>query len=274
MRYLLKYDVEILSTVVFVVLQTLLFVLLASTTITIIVYILISSIIIITAIIDGNRQFKKHIQQIELESITTEDQNIYTYHQVILPIALYIGTVSFLMLQNLNIVASEITIIITSILLYTLLKRIDTYMDTFNIEESTHYLFNGIKIYIFFILTYSFLEISSSMNVSMIYSILFIFILSLSLLLLLIQRNKQFVSGTVIFAIISAIVITASGVGVRFTIRNTLVESFITTGIFFLSSAVMHHKMEGKLSRNLLIEYSLILIIMLLIIKGIVGIYQ
>lgn len=274
MRYLLKYDVEILSTVVFVVLQTLLFVLLASTTITIIVYILISSIIIITATIDGNKQFKKHIQQIELESITTEDQHIYTYHQVILPIALYIGTVSFLMLQNLNIVASEITIIITSILFYTLLKRIDTYMDTFNIEESTHYLFNGIKIYIFFILTYSFLEISSSMNVSMIYSILFIFILSLSLLLLLIQRNKQFVSGTVIFAIISAIVITASGVGVRFTIRNTLVESFITTGIFYLSSAVLHHKMEGKLSRNLLIEYMLILIIMILVIKGIVGIYQ
>ena len=220
MRYLLKYDVEILSTVVFVILQTLLFVLLASATITIILYILISSIIIITATIDGNKQFKKYVQQIELGNITSEDQHIYTYHQVILPIALYIGTVSFLMLQNLNIVVSEITIIITSILFYTLLKRIDTYTDTFNIEESTHYLFNGIKIYIFFILTYSFLEISSSINMPQIYPLIFILLLSLSLLLLLIQRNKQFGKDTIFFASISAIVITASG------LANTLPINF------------------------------------------------
>lgn len=273
MRYLLKYDVEILSTVVFVILQTLLFVLLASATITIILYILISSIIIITATIDGNKQFKKYVQQIELGNITSEDQHIYTYHQVILPIALYIGTVSFLMLQNLNIVVSEITIIITSILFYTLLKRIDTYTDTFNIEESTHYLFNGIKIYIFFILTYSFLEISSSINMPQIYPLIFILLLSLSLLLLLIQRNKQFGKDTIFFASISAIVITASGFGIHLTLENTLIESFVTTGLFYLSSAILHHKMEGKLSRNLLVEYSLVLIIMLLIIKGIVGVY-
>ncbi len=273
MKNIIKYEIEFTTSIVFLLLEVLFFVILLSSINIVVLYVILSTIFFILFIIDSIKRFRKYIRQIDTEETKKINKNIYLFNQIILPISMYIGTISFILLNSLDLLTIQFFIVLSTILFYILIKHIEVYLETFEFDERTHYIINGVKVYIFFLLSYSVLQISSIINLSVFLVPVFVFTIALTLLLLLIQRNKQFLQGTIWYAISISFVIGISVFLMDIFVNNAIITAFTATSLFYFFEAILHHKLENKLSNELIIEYILFLVIIFLIIKGLFGIY-
>ena len=274
MKKILKYNHEIIPLIFFIFQEIFIYMLFISlSTPALLIYILISTILFVIIIIDGTKTFKRELRKDLLVQNKEIIENTYTYNQLILPSLLYLSVLMFNILNIENIFILEFSVIFSAILLYFLLIHINTYKKSLEFDEMTHHTLNAVKIYLFFLLSYTIFQISYISKSPIIVTTVLIFIISFTLLIILIQRNKQFEKSTLLYSLVISIILGLLSFGSLLFIKDSIIESFIDTAFFYISASILHHKVEDNLSKTLVVEYVLFFLIMLLIIKGIFNIY-
>jgi hypothetical protein len=270
MKKFLKYDIEILGFLFFIFMQIFIVLLLIGSIDVILVYILITNFIIIVSIIDSTQRFKNEIRE---DNITDEDKHIYFYNQTILPLTLYFSTEAFLIINKFNFTVSEIVFLVSLSLFLTSLNYFEAYYEVFEFSKKAHYTINAVKLFIFFLTTYTLFQISEIIKISNYTSSIFVFLLSFSLLLMIMQRHKLYKFVNVIYStLISIFIALIAFLGLLF-INNALLTAFSISLIFYFFENTIQHKIEGTLTKEIMTEYILIILIMILLVKGIAAIY-
>ena len=274
MKKILKYNHEIIPIIFLIFQEIFAYMLFISiSNYILLIYILISLILFSIIIIDGVKAFTKEIRKNLLVQNKEILENTYTYNQLILPIGLYLALLVFNILNTGNILVTQFTIIFSVIILYFLLTHIDIFKKSHEVNEMAHHTLNATKIYLFFLLSYNIFQIAYIAKLSIIIPPILIFIIAFTLLLILIQRNKQFEKITIIYSLITSLVIGFLSFISLLFIKDGILDSFISTAFFYISVGIIHHKTEDNLSKELIMEYILFFIIMVLIVKGIFNIY-
>ncbi len=270
MKKLFKYNIEVLGFLFFIFLQVLIMLLYTVPIDVILIYIAISNLIIIISLIDGTYRFKNFIKT---SDISKEDKHIYFYNQTILPLALFFSTEAFLIINRFDLAISEIIFLLSLVFFISSLRYFEAYFEVFEFSKKAHYTINAVKLLIFFLTTYSLFQISEILKLSLYTDSIFVFLVSFSLLLMIMQRHKLYKFIYVIYStLMSLFIAILAFVGLLF-INNALLTAFGISLIFYFFENIIQHKIENNLTKEILIEYILIILIMILLVKGIAAIY-
>ncbi len=270
MKNLIKYNIEILSFLFFIIIQILIISLYLSSLTFILIYIFLANLVILLSLIDGTKKFKIYVKDIDIKKT---DKTIYFYNQIIIPLSLFISTEIFLIINRFNITISEIIMLISLVLFYTSLRYIESYFEVFEFSEKAHYTINTVKLFIFFLSIYTLFEISTIINMSLIIEIIFVFLISFSLILMMMQRNKKYNIKYIAYSFLFSLIIIFISTLSLLYLKNALLTAFLLSLIFYIFENIVHHKIHKNLSNEIIIEYILIALIMFLIARGIFLIY-
>lgn len=268
MKKLIKYNIEILTSLFFVSLQILIFLLFISSINFILIYIFIIDLIVIVSLIDGTKKFKENVKE---KKISKNDKNIYFYNQLIIPLVLFLSTEVFLIINRFNIYFSELTLIITVVLFFTSLKYFEAYFEVFEFSEKAHFTINAVKLFIFFILIYSLFEVSSILYISQYIQSAFVLLISFTLILMIMQRNKIYSLKFILYSFLISLFISLISLLENIYLQNVLLTTFSISLVFYFFENILHHKFHNTLTREIIIQYILIILILFLLIKGVVG---
>ena len=90
---------------------------------------------------------------------------------------------------------------------------------------------------------------------------------------MIMQRHKLYKFINVIYStLISIFIAIIAFLGLLF-VNNALLTAFSISLIFYFFENTIQHKIEGTLTKEIMTEYILIILIMILLVKGIAAIY-
>lgn len=192
------------------------------------------------------------------------------FYKFLMPFLYYISFIGFSYYNQHN---SSITalLILTFFTFFLLFINTRAFFQNIKILESrTHYVYDLIKFLIFFtsINTLCFFqdEARSNLIIASVATILISFVLTM----LMIWRIQKIHLQSIIISAISSIIIGIAFAGLNMTGRFT--ELQVTLGLFFafyLSVAIIHHTLLGTLTKSVVLEYLIILIVVFAVVYGI-----
>jgi hypothetical protein len=212
---------------------------------------------------------RKVLSQMEIPQVDSYTKASQIIHHLVLPSILYISYLGIIYFYQLSI--PKLVIFFFSFFTFTLLfiNVRAYYEDKFKLEEKTHYIFDIIKFIIFFQLTSTFLKIQTYFNISELYAVIAVALISLLINLFVVIRHRQLNTSSGIFiSLFAGLIGLACFLLLSFTSFNVLAISTYLILVFYISSATIHHKLEGTLTKELLIEYFAVMLLALVIIQG------
>jgi len=191
----------------------------------------------------------------------------HLFNKIVLPIALYISIIGF-GYYNLSSNILTIVLILTFVLFFILFINIRSFFkDSLNLESKTHFVYDFFKFIIFFLGVDVIVNYSQG-NAQQVFG--GVLALCMVLHLLLIVRQKFAQKRHYLMAIIGSIVIAESSTLLVAANRyNQLQISLCVVFIFYLSLAIIQHAISRTLTKSVLFEYLLILLIAVSILLGV-----
>lgn len=194
----------------------------------------------------------------------------HLFHKIILPIALYIALVGF-GFYNIKAASLKFLMIGVFIIFFILFINIRAFFENkLTLEHKTHYIYDIIKFFIFFCAINVFSNSANNYPSFLLAYSLASGVLCFVIIVLMLWRYKHFQQNSTILSVIPSILI---GVIFYFYQMGRVVNSLqVGLGVFFvfyLSTALIHHKVTNTLSRDVLIEYLLVILLVLAITYGI-----
>jgi len=191
----------------------------------------------------------------------------HLFNKIVLPLALYASIIGF-GYYNLSSNVLNIVLVLTFVLFFILFVNIRSFFkDSLDLESKTHFVYDFFKFIIFFlgvdvILNYSQLNVQQAFGG--------VLALSMGLHLLFLIRQKYAFKRHYLFAIIGSVVIAESAsLLVAPNKYNQLQISLCIVFIFYLSLAIIQHAINRTLTRSVIFEYFLVLLIALSILLGV-----
>ncbi|MEO6728597.1 MAG: hypothetical protein ABIM99_01620 [Candidatus Dojkabacteria bacterium] len=191
----------------------------------------------------------------------------HLFNKIILPLGLYISIIGF-GYYNLSSNILTIILILTFVLFFVLFVNIRSFFkNSLDLESKTHFVYDFFKFIIFFLGGDVIVNYSQG-NVQQVFG--GVLALSAILHLLLLIRQKFAFNRHYILAIIGSIIIAESAsLLVAANKYNQLQISLCIIFIFYLSLAIIQHAINRTLTRSVLFEYLLVLLIALSILLGV-----
>lgn len=192
------------------------------------------------------------------------------FHKILLPIFLYLSIVGFAN-YNLNEGLLLLVLLVTFISFFTLIHNTKMFLSRKTEEEhKTHYVYDVIKFLIFFLLTNTLVNFYRSSLFNPILLSLLLSFLSFSVITLMLWRIKQFFRKSAIYSIITSGLLGLIFYGLILNSNfNPLQISGLLILIFYISTAIIHHKTMNTLSRSVVLEYFSVVLMLAVIIYGI-----
>lgn len=213
-----------------------------------------------------------HLKKFNQAELFQIDRNYYFRHIInhyLIPLVLFISTIIFILL-NTNTAIKLCIIFISSVSITICLINLRSYfLNKLIIESKTHAIYDGMKILIFFLLTNTILHIQVNLNLNNVVIVLMLFLITLiGISLMFIRRDifhkEMFLISLAGSSIISLVYILCSRV-----VGLTLLETNIVLLCFFyFLTALIHHRIERTLTKQILINYLLFISMTILIIYG------
>ncbi|MFS8130647.1 MAG: hypothetical protein ACMG57_01570 [Candidatus Dojkabacteria bacterium] len=191
----------------------------------------------------------------------------HLFNKIVLPLALYAFIIGF-GYYNLSSTILNIVLVLTFVLFFILFVNIRSFFkDALSIESKTHFVYDFFKFIIFFLGVDVIVNYSKGNAIEAFGGVL---ALSLSLHLLLLIRQKLSQRRFYLYGILGSIIIaTSTSILVSFNRYNQLQISLCIIFIFYLSLAIIQHAISRTLTRSVLFEYLLVLLIALSILLGV-----
>jgi len=215
------------------------------------------------------RYATKVLRQIDMPSINVYNLWGHFMNHLTLPLLLIISFAGFIFFNEDDLIRIVAICFLTIINLILFVNIHSYYKDEFRLEEETRYIYDLIKLIIFFFGLNLILNIKKYWEVELWIVSLLVCFLALGLGLLLIYRkNAQSLVS------VAYVIIVSFGLSVIFMILSFLGVVFFGINIiifllFYLALAILHHKIDRTLTINVFIEYSLIIVLVFLLFIGI-----
>lgn len=191
----------------------------------------------------------------------------HNLNHIFYPVVLYLSFFSYLVLydnERFLIILISMTFFAIWLYYYFIFDHLsEGHIDTPGSELADHHADFAtmfFKLYSFFILS---LALFQGVNTSKIdYNLYFIFILSFTFIYLMLHLNRLSLisSGNIFFALIFSVVSSLFSL-MLFKDNISYLQPFAATTVFYLTSGIFHHKLEGTLFTSVVMEYALIAII-------------
>lgn len=135
------------------------------------------------------------------------------------------------------------------------------YEDKFKLESKTHYIYDLLKLLVYWLLSFGIFNVHYAYNVPILIISFFIFLFSAILLMLSYVRTSlhEYKPEDVIYVFINASVIAIiSGLLLMSSSVNSIKSTFFSFILYYLAVGIMHHKQRRDLTKEILMEYILI----------------
>lgn len=231
--------------------------------------VIITSLILFLEIYLNWRFATKVLRQIDMPSVNVYNLWGHLLNHISLPLLLFYSLAGFIYFNSddlIRLIAISFLVIINVTLFINVRSY---YRDEFKVEESTRYIYDVIKLIVFFFCINLILHVKILLQVDLWISALGVCALVLILGFLVIYRTAQLGFDTIIYVICASFVIS-----IFFMILN--IFGFMLLGInviifltFYMVLSILHHKMERTLTLGVFTEYFLILLLAFLLFSGI-----
>jgi len=215
------------------------------------------------------RYATKVLRQIDMPDINVYNLWGHLLNHITLPILLFISFSGFIYFNKddlVRLVALSLLIFINSILFINIRSY---YEDKFRIETSTRYIYDIIKLFIFFFGVNLILHIQIILQLEVWVASISIALLVLLLGFLLIYRQSQVNIHTIYYIIISAFIIGVLFMLISFSPILTLGINIVIFLLFYFDISILQHKLDRSLTLEIFTEYLLTLILAFVIFAGI-----
>lgn len=212
---------------------------------------------------------RRVLTQMDIPQVDTYSKLGQFSHHILLPTILYISYLGLIFFYHLSLPKYLIFIIafITFSMLFINIRAY--YEDKFKLEERSHYIYDIIKFILFFQLTNVFLVGQQYLSLPNFVSYILISILGFFILTIVIIRQRQLHISTIFFNLVaSSILGAATFLLSTLTNFSSLAISIYILLLFYIFSAILHHKLEGSLNKEILLEYFAVLLLSLIIFQG------
>ncbi|MEP7104184.1 MAG: hypothetical protein ABI721_05765 [Candidatus Dojkabacteria bacterium] len=191
----------------------------------------------------------------------------HLFNKIVIPLALYASIIGF-GYYNLGSNVLGIVLALTFILFFILFINIRAFFQNkIDVESKTHFVYDFFKFIIFFLGADVIINFSSDSFPKLAIGL---FTLSFVLELLLITRQKHILRRYYLYAFIASLVEVSACQGLILLNRlNSLQIALCLVFIFYLSLAIIQHAITRTLTRSVIIEYVLVLLIALSILLGV-----
>lgn len=207
--------------------------------------------------------------KLALPHIIEEVKRIHITQHIILPLLLYVELIFFIFFNNTGL-EPQAFIIIGSITFFSIFEgQRKTFINEFLFNETLHYIYDSIKIIIYFLGVEIITQSTTYFELNIIYSILLIQGLSFTLFLLILLRKDQYSNPASIYIFASSTIIALITVLSLNIINSPLIIALLSTVFFYILVGFMHHKINATLKASVILEYAAIALIIILAIKGI-----
>ena len=231
--------------------------------------VVITSLILFLEIYLNWRFATKVLRQIDMPSVNVYNLWGHLLNHISLPLLLFFSLAGFIYFNSddlIRLIAISFLVIINATLFINVRSY---YRDEFKVEEATRYIYDVIKLIIFFFCINLILHVKILFQVELWISALVVCSLVLILGFLVIYRRAQLGLDTIIYVICASFLIS-----IFFMILDTF--GFMLLGInvvifliFYMILSILHHKMERTLTLGIFTEYILILLLAFLLFSGI-----
>lgn len=215
------------------------------------------------------RYATKVLRQIDMPNINVYNLWGHFLNHITLPLLLFFFIVGFVYFNEDDLIRIIVIFLLIFINIVLFINIGSYYRDEFRIEEKTRYIYDLIKLVIFFFGVNLILHAGQYWQLDTWVSAFLTCLLSLILGALLVYRKGAQSLFTFIYIVLSSFLIA-----VIFMVLSS--GGFLLVGLnivtflcFYFSLAILHHKIERTLSLNVFFEYALILIFAFLLFLGI-----
>jgi hypothetical protein len=215
--------------------------------------ILLTSLILVFEIYINWRYATKVLRQIDMPNINVYNLWGHLINHISLPLLLFFSLAGFVYFNDDDLVRIVAIFILTIVNLILFINIRSYYEDNFAIEEKTRYVYDLIKLIIFFFGVNLILHIRSFLGLQG----------------LLIYRKDGEGIAAILFTILAAFLISVIFMIFEFLGLLLLGTNVITFLLFYVALAVLHHRIERTLTAEIVGEYVLILILAFLLFWGI-----
>ncbi len=192
------------------------------------------------------------------------------FHKLLLPIFLFLSIVGF-SYYNLNESLLLIVLLITFTSFFLLILNTKLFLSKKTEEEDkTHYIYDVIKLLIFFLVSNTLVNFYRGSLFNPILISIALSVTSFSIISLMLWRIKQYFKKSAVYSIITSVLLGIIFYGLILNSNfNPLQISGLLILVFYISTAIIHHKLMNTLSRSVVLEYFSVVLMLAVIIYGI-----
>lgn len=225
-------------------------------------------VILFATLLYGLLYIRKRYTSFEVSQVVWPLVRIHMLHQIILPILLYIGMVGFIFFYPRDIITQVMVVVVSAVYWLLFINIQAVYDRNFELQSFTHGIYNLVKIFTFFLVMTSSLELFHYLDASPLFTGLATFLISFVLLVLALVRYMQTSTISVIIAIIFSFVIGVFGM----VLGSLMFSSYFSLGLYvtilyYLLSSLMNHKAEGTLNFSVIVEYLSVAVIAMMMLS-------
>jgi hypothetical protein len=192
-------------------------------------------------------------------------------HHFVLPLVTYLSLVGFTYFNRQTHLRALILIGTTFLFTILFINIRAYYTHTVKVIESTHFIYDIIKLIIFFCACDAIFNMSMNFGLG-VWGGVGVASISIGLMLLMIVRYNKL--ELLSFALVIMLSIAVGSLAVFLLVQdrfNAVQLSLMTFLTFYISSAALHHEMDHDLTWEIIVEYIAILVIAMTLLYGIAG---
>lgn len=213
---------------------------------------------------------RKKLKQLEVPILDQYSQLTQVIMHYSLPSLAYWAIVGFIY-TNTSFSISILLIIIIFILFLTLFINIRAYyLDKFRIEEKTHYIYDVLKLFIYFLIIYTLYIFEYKYNINFYTPAFLIVLFSFIIQGLNLYRYNHIHLNSILFIFFNSLVLGIISILLNNIVQINLFEKITISFIsYYFLMGITHHKIRKDLTVRIVLEYFLFGVLALLIFIGI-----
>lgn len=213
---------------------------------------------------------KRKLEQLNMPMIDQYSHATHLVLHIFLPTLAYWAIAIFIFFDPNPGIWFPFIIFIFFLFLVLFINLRAYYEDKFQLEKSTHYVYDLLKLLIYAILVFNIYSLAFAYSINIFILFVLIFLTTCLMLSLNLVRynhlNKSFYAYVVINSLIIGIIGTGLYSWSRFNIFEMCLMTFL---LFYMSAGVLHHRIKRDLSKEIVAEYVIIALLALVMFSAV-----
>ena len=230
--------------------------------------VLLSFLFLLLIYFDHVTNVKKYNQK----QIFSLEKSYYLQHilnHYVVPVTLYLFSLLFIFLNNNFPLKIVIFFIVSVSLLICLINVRSYFLNKLTLEHSTHSIYDGMKLIGFFLASNALLHIYFNGSINIFFELIFLAVVTIIGIGLIFVRSGLYSKDIALTVILSSIIITLLAFLSIKVLNLTLVQTNIgLLTLFYFIVAVIHHKIEGTLTKKIVVNYLMFSLIIIALMYG------